>query len=173
MAILFQYGSNCSETQINSPDRLCGDAIFVDIAETVHDYRITFDVFSRKRGCAAADIIPSPGHKVWGVLYEVPDWLVDRKSAKKRNRKSLDAIEGEGTNYRRIDTDVRRPGGQLIKAVTYVVIDPKPGLQTSLEYVSHIVVGLRDRGVDVAYIDTVKSIAAQNNPGICADLRRL
>ena len=29
MALVFQYGSNCSESQINSKDRLCDDAKFV------------------------------------------------------------------------------------------------------------------------------------------------
>ena len=39
MALVFQYGSNCSESQFNSQDRLCGDAVFVTIAETVDDCR--------------------------------------------------------------------------------------------------------------------------------------
>jgi len=64
MALVFQYGSNCSESQINSKDRLCGDAKFVAIAETVDDYQLAFDVWSKKRGCAASDILPSPGNKV-------------------------------------------------------------------------------------------------------------
>jgi hypothetical protein len=35
---------------------------------------------------------------VWGVLYEVPDFLIERKTAAAQNRSSLAAIEGEGTN---------------------------------------------------------------------------
>jgi len=101
MALVFQYGSNCSESQINSKDRLCGDAEFVAIAETVDDYQLAFDVWSTKRECAASDIVARLGSKVWGVLYEVPDYLIDRKTAATKNRKSLDAIEGEGTNYKR------------------------------------------------------------------------
>jgi len=38
MALVFQYGSNCLESQINGKDRLCGDAKFVGTAETVDDF---------------------------------------------------------------------------------------------------------------------------------------
>jgi hypothetical protein len=33
MALVFQYGSDCSESQFNSQDCLCGEAKFVTIAE--------------------------------------------------------------------------------------------------------------------------------------------
>lgn len=34
MALLFQYGSNCLDSQINGAERLRGDARFIGIAET-------------------------------------------------------------------------------------------------------------------------------------------
>jgi hypothetical protein len=69
MALVFQYGSNCSESQINNKDRLCGYAKFVAIAEIVDDYQLAFDVWSTRRECAASDIVARPGSKVRGVLY--------------------------------------------------------------------------------------------------------
>jgi hypothetical protein len=48
MTLVFQYGSNCSESEINSGERLRGDAKFVDITETVEDFEIAFDVQSRQ-----------------------------------------------------------------------------------------------------------------------------
>ena len=54
MASVFQYGSNCSESQFNSQDRLRGYAKFVTIAETVDDYQLAFDVWNTRRGCAAS-----------------------------------------------------------------------------------------------------------------------
>src|SRR6266853_5585244 len=99
MALVFQYGSNCLDSEINSKNRLCGDARFVDVAETVEDFELAFDVQSTGRGCAASDIVRKPGGKVWGVLYEVPDYLFDRQTAQAGGgRKSFDKIEGEGTN---------------------------------------------------------------------------
>ncbi len=69
VVLVLQYGSNCSEDEINSVDRLRGDAKFVSIAETVEDIELAFGVQSTGRGCAASDIVEKPGGKVWGVLY--------------------------------------------------------------------------------------------------------
>lgn len=173
MALVFQYGSNCSESQFNGPDRLCGDAKFVAIAETVDDYQLAFDVWSTRRGCAASDIVPSPGNKVWGVIYEVPDFLMSRDTARKQKRKSLDAIEGEGTNYTRQLITVKSAAGDVLNAITYRVIHPTPGISTSIEYVGYIVRGLREHGVGAEYIAKVKAIANANNPAIAAEVNAL
>ena len=173
MALVFQYGSNCLDSQINSKDRLCGDAKFIEIAETVDDFVLAFDVWSTGRQCAASDIVDSPGGKVWGVLYEVPDFLIKRETASTQNRKSLDAIEGEGTNYKRETIAVRQDSGPIVKALTYRVRNPKPNLQTSLEYVGYIVEGLRERGVREHYISQVKKVAATNNPAIATQVQEL
>jgi cation transport regulator ChaC len=173
MAIVFQYGSNCLDSEINSEERLCGDARFLDIAETVENFELAFDVWSKGRGCAAADIVRKPGKTVWGVLYEVPDDLIGRKTAKARGRKSFDAIEGEGANYKRAMIDVRRPDGQIVNALTYTVANPKSGLRTGDKYVGYIVAGLRKRGISEQYIAQVKALAVANNPEISAEVNRL
>lgn len=171
--LVFQYGSNCLNSEINGKDRLKGDAVFIGIAETVEEYELAFDVFSNGRHCAAADIIRKPGGKVWGVLYEIPECLIDRDTAKARGRRSLDAIEGQGGNYDRRDIQVQTPAGEILTALTYTVINPREGLTTSIDYVRLIVAGLRERGAPAAYIDKVKAIAAANNPVLAEDLRRL
>lgn len=164
MTLVFQYGSNCLDSEINSKSRLCGDARFVDITETVEDFELAFDVQSTGRGCAASDIVRKAGGKVWGVLYEVPDYLIGRKTAKAHGRKSFDEIEG--TNYKRETIKVRRPDGGTVSALTYTVRDPKRGLKTNVDYVRHIVCGLREHGVSSEYIAKVKAIASANNPEI-------
>ncbi|MGA3346970.1 MAG: gamma-glutamylcyclotransferase family protein [Terracidiphilus sp.] len=171
--LVFQYGSNCSDAQINSEDRLKGDAGFQSIAETVKDYELTFDVFSVYRNCAAADIVAKPGAKAWGVLYEIREYLIGRETAKAHGRKSLDAVEGEGANYERKEIDVRMPDGQIVPALTYTVIMPRTGLVTSLDYVLYIIAGLHERGIPTEYIDKIKRIAAANNPGIAAGVEAL
>jgi gamma-glutamylcyclotransferase len=173
MALVFQYGSNCAESEINSRDRLRGDATFADIAETVEDFELAFDVNSINRGCAASDIVRKPGGKVCGVLYEVPDYLIGRSSAQARGRKSFDTIEGEGTNYKRETIQVRKTNGEIVSALTYTVEDPKPGLRTNVAYVSHIVRGLREHNVSDEYIAKVKAIAAANNPDIAEEVKQL
>jgi len=173
MAVVFQYGSNCLGSEINSNNRLCGDAQFVDIAETVEDFELAFDVWSTGRGCAASDIVRRPGGKVWGLLYEVPEYLIGRKTAKDRKRKSLDEIEGEGTNYKRETISVCRPNGAVVQAMTYTVKRPKTDLKTNINYVHLIVYGLREHGVLDGYIAKVKAIATANNPDIAAEAEKL
>jgi hypothetical protein len=161
------------ESEINGKDRLCGDAKFADIAETVEDFELAFDVESTKRGCAASDIVRKPGARVWGVLYDVPDYLIDRKTAKVRGRKSFDEIEGEGTNYKRETIDVRSPDGKIQSVLTYTVKCPEPGLKTNIDYVRHIVCGLRQHNISREYIARVKVIAAVNNPKIAREIGKL
>jgi cation transport regulator ChaC len=173
MTLIFQYGSNCLDSQINGKDRLCGDAKFVGIAETVEDFEIAFDVMSTGRGCAVSDIVRKPGGKVWGVVYDVPDYLIGRKTAEARGRKSFDQIEGEGTNYKRAVIKVRRQNGNVVEVLTYTVKKPKSGLMTNIDYVRHIVCGLREHGISDEYIAKVKTIAGRNNPDIAADVEKL
>jgi cation transport regulator ChaC len=160
MALVFQYGSNCSSARLNSAERLQGDAIPIGLAETVDNYELRFDVWSTGNNCAAADIVPEGDSTVFGVLYEVPDKLIDRNAAP-RGRKSFDAIEGNA--YERRSIRVKRQDGTVVDAVTYVVRQPARDLRTSIEYVRHIVTGLRENGADEGYITRVKHAAARNN----------
>ena len=173
MALVFQYGSNCSEREINSDGRLRGDAQFVGVAETLEDFELEFDVWSRGRKCAASNIIRKDGGKVWGVLYEIPDYLMARATANAAGRKSFDQIEGEGTNYDRKPISVRRTDGSVVSAITYLVRDPVQGLKTNAEYVGHIARGLRERRINEDYIAKVKAIAVANNPDLAVELQRL
>jgi len=117
--------------------------------------------------------VRKPGSKVWGVLYEVPDALISRDSAKTLHRKSFDQIEGEGSNYKREMIEVRRPNGEIVTALTYTVKSPQVNLKTNLAYVGHIVAGLREHGISEGYIAAVKAIAIANNPDIAAEVRAL
>lgn len=168
---IFQYGSNCSTNEINSADRLHGDATFVDIAQTVGEFELAFDVYSISRGCAAADITASPGNKVWGVLWEVPDFLMGQDTASAQSRRSFDQIEGK--KYKRETIIVLRLNGETVEAVTYRAKEPQPGLKTSLGYVALIINGLREHGVADNYIARVKALASANNPGIAAEVQAL
>jgi gamma-glutamylcyclotransferase len=171
VALVFQYGSNCLDSQINSQDRLGGDAVFIGIAETVEPFQLSFDVWSSGRACAAANIVPSPGNTVWGALYEIPEFLIGRDTAKARNRRSLDGIEGK--HYQRKLIALRFVQGNRLEALTYVVATPQPLLKTNAEYVGFIIRGLRERGVHSGYIDEVKAIASTNNPDISTEIEDL
>ena len=111
---------------------------------------------------------------MWGVLYEVPEYLIGRVSADAHKRRSLDAIEGEGTNYERREISVRTPHGAIVTALTYTVKNPRAGyLKTDIDYVRHIIAGLRERGIPAGYIERVKGIAIGNNAEIAEEVKRL
>ena len=65
----FAYGSNMNERQF--VDR-CPSARFVGIA-TLRDHRLQFTRRSINRGCGVADAVAAQGHRMWGVVYEMPD----------------------------------------------------------------------------------------------------
>ena len=170
MALVFQYGSNMSAKRLNSGDRLKGDAHFVGTAITKDAYEFAFAIWSesKQNQCAAADIIEGSGRRIWGVVYEIADDLIKRGTAEAIQRKSLDAIEGEGKNYQRIEIKLRwRNGRDVMKPViTYTGLDRKKGIKTSLAYVQHILKGLAERKIPTNYVKYVKARIIENNQAL-------
>lgn len=164
MALVFQYGSNMSVARLNGEDRLVGDARPIGVARTVELFDLKFTVWSESNDCAAADLVPgSAGRSAYGVLYEVPDYLLSRDTAKLRNRRSFDAIEAEGTSYVRSTIDIITQSGSTICATTYLVKDRRAGLKTSFAYVSHILAGLREHDIPGEYRQYVRARIIENN----------
>jgi len=164
MALVFQYGSNTSTRRINSPERLRGDARSLGPARTVATFELAFTVWSTGNNCAAADLIPGNGRQIWGVLYDIPDYLISRDTA--HNRKSLDAIEGSKYQRQEIQVCGRHNLEIPVTALTYTVIDKHNNLKTSREYVMHIIAGLTEHQVQAEYIDYVRNRAILNNPDL-------
>lgn len=158
MALIFQYGSNCTAGRLNGPKRLNGAARDLGRAQTLEDFDIAFDVASKSNGCAASDLVRAPGQKAWGVLYEL----------------SAEALEKlrrvEGNRYEEKPVRVIDENGAEREAITFVVRegDRREGLATSAAYVSWIVYGLRDHGVAEDWIDHVIEVAIQTNTRVGA-----
>lgn len=171
MALVFQYGSNTSSTRLNSEERLRGDARDLGLVCTEMPFELEFDVWSKGNACAAADIREGRGRPIWGVLYEVPDYLICRETS--GERRSLDAIEGE--RYERRPIRVRQRDGTPIagEVVTYTVRSPEAGLRTSTDYASHVICGLRTHDAPDDYVAYVKERAIANNPDLAAQVGRL
>lgn len=167
MSLVFQYGSNMSVSRLNGEDRLAGDAKPICVARTVKPFELVFSVWSQSNNCAAADLLPSEtGRTVYGVLYEVPDFLLSRDTAKQQNRRSFDAIEGEGTNYIRATIALITNEGAAVRAITYLVKNRQTNLQTSAAYVAHILAGLREHKIPAEYCQYVRSRILENNGGL-------
>lgn len=158
---IFQYGSNCDEKRLNSPDRLQGAARSLGKAQTADEFELEFDVYSKSNHCGASDIVPRPGSgkKVWGVLYDVPADLV--YGSRKDGRRTLEQIEGALYRPQPVLLDWN---GSRVEAITFVVRNPVSGLKTSKDYVGHIIHGLRAHEVEEDYIESVRQKAIINNP---------
>jgi hypothetical protein len=163
--LVFQYGSNMSSARLNDATRLNGAASFCKLVSTVEPYDLAFTVWSHSNQCAAADIVPNPdGRSIIGVLYEIPDCLIARASAKSKGRKSLDAIEREGVNYRRTTIQLADFEGDRIRATTYVVRERRSGLKTSRDYAQHLVDGMVEHPFPDDYRRYVIRQIELNNP---------
>ena len=172
MALVFQYGSNMSVKRLNGEDRLAGDARPICVAKTAELFQLMFTVWSNTNNCAVADLVPTPeGRSIYGVLYEVSDFLLSRDTAKLHGRKSLDAIEGEGTNYVRSMINLVKDDGSPVSAITYFVKEKKQGLKTSLAYVQHILLGLEEHGILDEYCQYVYARIVENNSALENQLR--
>src|SRR5205823_6233305 len=117
------YGSNADANRLNGADRLRGRASVIGLAATVEPYELAFRVWSKTNRCAAADLVRQGTSPAWGVLFEVPDYLLTRVTA--GTERSFDEIEAEGVNYRRFWLPVRDTSGRVMIALTYVVINPQ------------------------------------------------
>ena len=165
MIKVFQYGSNCNEERFNSPKRLCGAARLLGKAQTIEFFRIAFDVWSRKNNCAASDLIPGGENKAWGILYEVPDDRIDGR----RTDGCRTLAQVEGNNYEKKCIQVTYEG-KPVTAVTFLVKKDQRVCDkaTSVEYVGHIVKGLRDSGVPEEYVLHVINVAIENIKANCS-----
>jgi hypothetical protein len=171
MAFIFQYGSNLSTARLNHPARLQGDARLVGKAVTDDDYEFEFDIWSAgEGGRAASDIVAGHGRKIWGVVYEIPDYLIKRETAKPR--KSLDAIEGEGSNYERNPVKLNWANGCPVAepVITYTGKARKTDIKTNQEYADYILRGLAELAFPADYVAYIKAKILANNPTLRTDL---
>ena len=171
MSLVFQYGSNCSSSRLNLPERLGGAAITRGVAQTIAEYDIAFNVWSQKNGCAASDLIPASGtgHRVWGVVYDIP---VDRLRGRRTDEaNTLAQIEGQRYEEKTVKVVMRE--NEELDAVTFVVKpnERRSGLWTSADYVGHIVKGLRAGGAPEEYVQHVIEVAIETNhcASACSD----
>jgi hypothetical protein len=164
--LYFAYGSNMDSQRLNGHDRLKGDAHAVGLVCTQQEFELEFTVPSEGNRCAAATLAPESGRIIWGVLYEVPDYLVTRETS--GNRKSLDAIEGECTNYRRAGIKLNYPDGSPVveEVITYLAKQRTTGQRTSPDYVGYIIRGLREHKAPEEYVGYVKTQIRTNNPAL-------
>ncbi len=173
MSLVFQYGSNTSVKRLNSADRFNGGAKVIEPAYTKDRYELDFTVWSETNKCAAADIVPNGNTNIWGVLYEIPDKLIYRHLS--GTRKCLDVIEGEGSNYRRIEIEVilAKNIHNTVRVLTYVAQERKENILTSAEYSTEIINGLKSHAIPKEYLEYVSNRILSNNSELAGKLPKI
>jgi gamma-glutamylcyclotransferase len=155
--LYFAYGSNLDWAQIR---RRCPSTEVVSVV-AARGYRLAFTRFSTSRQCGAADILPSPGHEVWGMLYEIDEADIA----------ALDECEGfrpgrprEENAYERVEIEVWKTGTHVNpqRVSTYVVVRkldccPRP----SADYKRLMVDGARRWGFPASYLEQLEAIEIQ------------
>ncbi len=148
----FAYGSNLDRNQMRLR---CGSARFLCVAK-LDNHRLAFTHRSIYRKCGTADALPSKGHEVWGVVYQIHE--ADVRALDKRE--GFDANRSPALNaYTRAECRVYRDGKEHLpmKVQTYFVA--KPGeLAPNAAYRDLIVNGARFWKLPAWYIKQIEGI---------------
>ncbi len=146
----FGYGSNLSVPRLQAR---IDSAMPLGIAQ-LRDFRLCFHKPSQD-GSGKCDIRPHPGSVVWGMLYELaePDWQI------------LDAIEGLGKGYQRIDVQLEQASGGC-SAVAYQATAMDETLRPYHWYLHHVVYGAEQAALPKDYLAALAAVRAVEDPDI-------
>ena len=149
----FAYGSNLDPEQMAER---CPSAAFLHRA-LLPEFELAFTRWSTRRRCGVADVVPSPGGRVWGVVYAMSE----------DDGRLLDGFEGfvpgrTANWYARVERTVAIDGDphRPLAVVTYEVVEraPEP-FAPSDDYLRHLVRGAAHWGLPDAYQAHLRSIA--------------
>lgn len=132
--LYFGYGSNLCEERL----KLANPSARYIATAALHDYRLIFSRKSKTWSGGAADVIRSPGHTVWGVVWAMCNGhseTLDRQEGVKLQ----DAVNVGG--YKRLTLDVQDAEGHAYKVRSYEVVDKMEGLLPSPGYKAAILCG--------------------------------
>jgi hypothetical protein len=127
----------------------CPGAVALGPACLEH-FRLAFDRPSLRWGGCAADVVPDPTARTWGVAWQVDEGHLAR----------LDRFEGvaSGAYYR--DSQVIRAGGRSFPAEVYRVVTPAAEGAPSGRYLHTILEGAREFGLPREWVRYLCSLPA-------------
>lgn len=141
----FAYGSNMNSPQMQ---RRSPSAKFVCVA-CLQNYQFGITRHSRLRDCGTANVFPSAGAAVWGIVYDVSD-------------ADLIVMDGFEDGYRRefLSVSPANNGGSSITALVYVAeIETNVPLPNA-EYKRVIVEGAKHWQLPAPYLAMLEGIKA-------------
>jgi gamma-glutamylcyclotransferase (GGCT)/AIG2-like uncharacterized protein YtfP len=147
----FAYGSNMDPqamTAVAPSHRDLGIAC-------LPDHRLAFTRRSIRTHTGVADVVASPGHAVWGVLYELDD----------DDLSSVDRKEGFDWAYIRSLRTVLPEEGAPVEALVYSVREKEPHeIRPSADYARRVLEAARARGLAAEYLEQLRTAIAGGSP---------
>ncbi|MFQ5847220.1 MAG: gamma-glutamylcyclotransferase family protein [Candidatus Methylomirabilales bacterium] len=142
--LYFAYGANMERFWFK---KRCPGAKFVSTA-ALRDYDITFVGRSPMWGSGTADLKPTPGGVVEGVLWEVGE----------QDLKALDRYEGVPKDYIRKTVTVESKGKNSVQASVYFVAQPGSYRPPSRRYMRLLLQGAEEHGLSDEYVMRLEAI---------------
>jgi gamma-glutamylcyclotransferase len=140
----FAYGSNMNRAQMLART----GKILEEHNASLPNFEVRFNKKVRG-GTAGANIQPSSGKTVHGVLYKIEEGSM----------RSLDRYEGVPDHYRRIEVQVTPEGGQPVPAQIYIAQKVEKGLRPSAPYLQAMLDGAGEHNLPASYIGEIKTAA--------------
>jgi gamma-glutamylcyclotransferase (GGCT)/AIG2-like uncharacterized protein YtfP len=141
--LYFAYGSNMARLTMKAH---CPSAKFVAAAK-LKDHQLVFDMMAHVGGGGVADIRPTKGQTVEGVLWDIAE----------TDLKQLDEYEQCPQVYRRQSVEVEA-AGKTHKAFAYVGARPAGRCAPSRKYLRLLVQGAEEHDLSFPYVEFLESI---------------
>ena len=139
----FAYGSNMNWSQMQ---HRCPSAKFVCVA-CLPDYQFGITRHSRLRDCGTANVFPSAGAAVWGIVYDVSD-------------ADLRVMDGFEDGYRRefLSVSPANNADLLITALVYVAEIETNVPPPNAAYKRVMVEGAKHWALPLSYLSMLETI---------------
>lgn len=149
------YFGYCTMLERAEMRRLCPGAKPLGVYR-LEGYRLRFSAFHDDRSRGSCDLEERPGHRMWGLLYE----MVPEEYA------ALDLMAGVDKGYlARIDITVTNEPGESRAATTYKSPAPGGPFGPSAAYVRPILTGARELDLPAEYVEELEEIVAAARRG--------
>jgi gamma-glutamylcyclotransferase (GGCT)/AIG2-like uncharacterized protein YtfP len=139
----FAYGSNMNWPQMQ---RRCPSARFACVGRLIN-YQFGITRHSRLRDCGTANVFPSAGKEVWGIVYDISD----------ADLLILDSFE-DGYRREKLSIELIGNSSEVLNALVYIAAIEKNVPPPNAEYRRLIVEGARHWNLPHAYVTLLEAI---------------
>jgi gamma-glutamylcyclotransferase (GGCT)/AIG2-like uncharacterized protein YtfP len=152
----FAYGSNMSIARLRHR---------VGAVERIGLFRLNYhDLRFHKTGkdgsgkCNAFET-GDPAHLLWGAVFDIDAGM----------KPELDHAEGLGVGYEEKRVIVTGESGVKLEAFSYYATSIDESLRPYSWYLNHVVIGARESGVPVGYLERLQSVKSIGDPDVRRD----